>query len=172
MLQILSTVIHWLINSLWTQITNDSVFYCALLTQGFERGVSANGFSVNGSRALEFRTPDASGAMGEPLDYCIWAYSSGEPLCPTVITSSTAGLWDGKNGQAVHWWGISSICWWMVMKAKPLLWKWPGQPSLMGCQACRYPEQACSVCLAVTAINMSHRCKQGQEESTSIDHNA
>lgn len=102
MFQILSTVIHWLINSLWTQITNDSVFYCALLTQGFERGVSANGFSVNGFRALEFRIPDASGAMGEPLDYCIWADSSGGPLSPTVITSSTTGLWDGKNGQAVH----------------------------------------------------------------------
>ena len=97
MLQILSTVIHWLINSLWTQFTNDSVFYCTVLTQGFERGVSANGFSVNGFRALEFRIPDASGAMGEPLDYCIWADNS-----PTVITSSTAGLWDGKNGQAVH----------------------------------------------------------------------
>lgn len=72
MLHILSVVIHWLINSLWTQVTSDSVFYCAVLTQGFEHGVSANGFSVNGFRALEFRIPDASGTMGEPLDYCIW----------------------------------------------------------------------------------------------------
>ena len=47
---------------------------------------------------------------------------------------------------------------------------WPAIP--MGCEACKYPERAHNVCLAVTATNMSHQCKQGQEESTSIDHNA
>lgn len=100
--QILSVVIHWLINSLWTHVTSDGVFYCASLTQGFERGVSANGFSGNGFRTLEFGIPDASGIVGEPLDYCIWADSFGEPLSPTVIASNTAGLGDGKNGDAVH----------------------------------------------------------------------
>ena len=40
-------------------------------------------------------------------------------------------------------------------------------------QACRYPEQASmQCCLTVTAMNMSYQCKQGQKESTSVDHNA
>lgn len=97
-----------------------------------------------------------------------WFWRALSPICHCFYHSNPVGWQKWRSCATIRYqWHLSVD----ADEGQAIIVKVASHP-LWSCQACRYPEQACDVCLAVTAMNMSHQCKQGQEESTSIDDNA